>query len=67
MADTIKTFEDGIKRLEEIVAKLEKGDIALDEAAELYGEGVALTAKCTGQLEAARLRITGLDAEDNNG
>lgn len=62
MSAAIKTFEDGIKRIEEIVAKMEKGDISLDEAAELYGEGVLLVSKCSKQLSDARLKITGLDA-----
>ena len=66
MADTIKSFEDGIKRISEIVAMLEKGEVSLEEAAELYSEGVKLTTLCSSQLSAARLRISGLENTDNS-
>lgn len=64
MSDTIQTFEDGIKRIEEIISNLEKGDISLDKAAELYGEGVLLASKCSKQLSEAKLKITGLDEDE---
>ena len=50
-------FEDIIKRLEEIVAKLESGDCELDEAIELYSEGTILSAKAKEKLETARQKI----------
>lgn len=51
-------FETGIKRLEEIVALLEKGELPLDEAVKLYGEGIKLSAKCQKELDSARLKVT---------
>ncbi|MBQ8298029.1 MAG: exodeoxyribonuclease VII small subunit [Ruminococcus sp.] len=52
------TFEDNMKRLGAIVSELEKGDIPLEKAVELYGEGMKLSVQCRKQLEEAQLRIT---------
>lgn len=40
--DNSNTYEKDYKRLEEIVKKLESGDISLDESVKLYEEGVTL-------------------------
>ena len=45
-------------RLGKIVAELEKGDIQLEKAVELYGEGVKLSAACRRQLDEAQIKIT---------
>lgn len=52
------TFEDNLKELSEIVSKLEKGDLALEEAVELYGKGVKISAACREELDNAKLKIT---------
>lgn len=61
MADTpdISTlsFEDALKRLEDIVHALEAGDAPLDKAIELYGEGDKLRAHCEARLKDAQARI----------
>lgn len=51
-------FEASIKRLGQIVSELEKGDIPLETAVELYGEGVKLSAVCRKQLDEAKIKIT---------
>ena len=53
-----KGFEENLKLLGGIVAELEKGDIPLEKAVELYGEGVKLSAVCRKQLDEARIKIT---------
>lgn len=40
--DKSNTYEKDYKKLEEIVKKLESGDISLDESVKLYEEGVTL-------------------------
>ena len=50
-------FEDALKRLEEIVRKLESGDVPLDQSIELYSEGEKLRGLCQQRLEAAQARI----------
>ncbi|HNZ99408.1 exodeoxyribonuclease VII small subunit [Ruminococcus sp.] len=52
------TFEDNMTRLRQIVSELEKGDIPLEKAVELYGEGVKLSAECRKQLDSAQIKIT---------
>ena len=52
------TFEDNMTRLGQIVSELEKGDIPLEKAVELYGEGVRLSAECRKQLDSAQIKIT---------
>ena len=51
------SFEAALKRLEEIVRKLESGEASLDEASELYGEGDRLKQQCEARLQAAQARI----------
>ncbi len=58
-----RTFEDSIKRLEEIVEALEQGDVPLDKALNLYEEGVQLSRECTQNLKAAELRIKTLSKD----
>ncbi len=52
------SFEENLKMLGGIVAELEKGDIPLEKAVELYGEGVKLSAVCRKQLDEAKIKIT---------
>jgi exodeoxyribonuclease VII small subunit len=58
-SDTISelSFEAALKRLEEIVRRLESGDASLDESIELYGEGDRLRQQCEARLQAAQARI----------
>ena len=51
------SFEDALKRLEEIVRKLESGEAPLDQAIELYGEGDRLRQLCETRLQAAQAKI----------
>ena len=61
-----RTFEDLRRELEEIVGKLERGDVAVDEAIELWQLGEALHRRCAALLEAAEGRIEELsDAPDD--
>lgn len=50
-------FEDALKRLEDIVRKLESGDVPLDQSIELYSEGEKLRGLCQQRLEAAQAKI----------
>ena len=51
------SFEDALKRLEEIVRTLEKGEAPLDKSIELYQEGDKLKRHCEARLKAAQARI----------
>ena len=52
------TYENAVKRLEEILALLEKNDVSLDESIKLFEEGKKLTAFCNEKLENAKQKIT---------
>jgi exodeoxyribonuclease VII small subunit len=54
------TFEEAMKRIEEIVAGLEKGDLPLDESLDRFEEAVKLARACQEKLEKAEARITKL-------
>jgi exodeoxyribonuclease VII small subunit len=51
------SFEAALKRLEEIVHKLESGEAPLDEAIRLYEEGDRLRQQCEARLRAAQAKI----------
>ena len=59
------TYEESIKRLDEIVRKLGDGGLPLDESLELFKEGTALAADCKKTLENAKLQVS-IAQEDNN-
>jgi exodeoxyribonuclease VII small subunit len=50
-------FEEALQRLETIVGELEKGDLALDRALELFDEGVKLSGSCRRELEEAEGKV----------
>lgn len=51
------SFEAALKRLEEIVRRLESGEASLDESIELYSEGDRLKQQCEARLQAAQAKI----------
>jgi exodeoxyribonuclease VII small subunit len=51
------SFEDALRRLEEIVRTLEKGEAPLDQSIELYQEGDKLRRHCEARLKDAQARI----------
>ncbi|MGB9592083.1 MAG: exodeoxyribonuclease VII small subunit [Candidatus Kryptoniota bacterium] len=51
------SFEDSLKRLEEIVQMLEDGSASLEESLKLYEEGMSLAKHCIMQLNEAKLKL----------
>jgi exodeoxyribonuclease VII small subunit len=51
------TFEAALKQLEEVVQRLEKGELPLEESLQLYEQGLRLTRLCHVKLEEAEGRI----------
>ena len=64
---TAPSFEDAIKRLSEIVTKLEKGDLALEESLKLFEEGVRLSRLSQERLDAAQKKVEELLGVDEQG
>jgi exodeoxyribonuclease VII small subunit len=50
-------FEKSLARLEEVVRRLESPQLSLDDAMNLFEEGVALSRECQKQLEDAEGRV----------
>ena len=52
-----KSFETSLAELEEIVAKLESGDLPLEASLELFEKGIKLSRECRERLSSAERRI----------
>lgn len=52
-----KDFEKGLSRLEHIVGELEKGDLVLEKALQLFEEGIKISKLCSSKLEEAERKI----------
>ena len=50
-------FEDNLKRLEALVAKMESGELGLDDMIAAFERGRKLAEECQKELDAIRLRI----------
>lgn len=60
-------FEKKLNRLEEIVQKMEQGELSLDESMKLFEEGVKLTRDCQSQLTKAEAQVKKLVGFDVDG
>jgi exodeoxyribonuclease VII small subunit len=52
-----QSFEAALKQLEDVVFKLEKGELPLEESLRLYEEGIRLSRFCHSKLEEAEGKI----------
>lgn len=53
-----KSFEENLQKLEEIVKKLENGDIPLDDAIKEFNEAIKLAKICDDKLKSAEESLT---------
>jgi exodeoxyribonuclease VII small subunit len=51
------TFEEALSQLEAVVARLEGGDLALEDALHTFEDGVRLARQCAARLEDAERRV----------
>ncbi len=51
------SFEEAMKQLEEIVDKLEEGDVPLEKAINYYQEGMKLSKLCSDKLESVEAQM----------
>lgn len=65
MEQKSKTFEEAMMELEQIVQKLEKGELPIDESIEYFQKGVELSRYCSKKLDEIERRITILIEEEN--
>ena len=58
MGKTKVSFEENLRELENIVQKLESGDVSLDEMLGLFEQGISRTKECNEQLKNAEQKIS---------
>jgi exodeoxyribonuclease VII small subunit len=58
-----KKFEEAMKRLENIVESLERGDLSLEESLKVFEEGMKLVHFCSRKLEEVEQKVTLLTKE----
>jgi exodeoxyribonuclease VII small subunit len=60
-------FEKRLNRLEEIVGKMETGELTLEDSLKLFEEGVKLSRDCNSQLNEAEQKVKLLLGIDDEG
>ena len=68
-ADTLNVainFEDALKELESLVARMEQGDLPLEESLACFERGIALTRTCQQSLKSAEQKIQILVEKDGS-
>jgi exodeoxyribonuclease VII small subunit len=61
---TERSFEELQRELDQIVTRLERGDVAVDEAITLFRRGDELYRECVARLQGAELQIEELAPHD---
>lgn len=59
-------FEDALEKLEDIVRKMEAGDMPLDETLKSFEEGIKLIRFCSSKLEETERRVETLLEKENS-
>ena len=59
------SFEDALRGLEDIVTRLERGDVPLEDSIALYERGAALKKHCEARLNAAQMRVEAIRLAEN--
>jgi exodeoxyribonuclease VII small subunit len=54
------SFEDALRELEQVVGKLERGEVPLDESIALYERGALLKGRCETKLQEAEEKVAKL-------
>ena len=61
---SIKDFEKSLKELEQIVQKMESGDLGLEKSLQQFEQGIELAKSCQNALSAAELKVNQLIEEN---
>lgn len=65
MPKSNNNFEKSLEQLQEIVSKLEAGDVSLDESLTLFEKGIKLSKSCQKILDDAEKKVSVLVADEN--
>ncbi|WP_302625134.1 exodeoxyribonuclease VII small subunit [uncultured Eubacterium sp.] len=61
-----KSVEENFNEIEEIIVEMQKEDVTLDTAFDLYNKGLKLIKDCNGQLDSIEKQIKILEEENIN-
>jgi exodeoxyribonuclease VII small subunit len=64
--DTTPDFEDSLRQLEEIVHKMEQGQLSLEESLGAFEQGIKLTRQCQTILKQAEQRVSKLMTKEGD-
>jgi exodeoxyribonuclease VII small subunit len=56
----VAEFEQSLDELEQLVLRMEQGELSLDDSLQSFERGIALYRNCQGALDQAKLRVTQL-------
>lgn len=56
-ASPVAQFEASLDELEQLVVRMEQGELSLDDSLQSFERGIALFRTCQGALDQARLRV----------
>jgi exodeoxyribonuclease VII small subunit len=59
------TFEQAMQELEQVVGRLERGDVALDESITLYERGAELKKRCETKLKEAEEKVAAITLDSD--
>ena len=59
------SFEEALEQLEDSVGRLESGDLNLEEALQVFEQGITASRTCTRWLDQTRKRVQILVADEN--
>ncbi|MCC5961218.1 exodeoxyribonuclease VII small subunit [Roseinatronobacter sp. S2] len=59
------SFEEALRALEDIVTRLERGDVPLEQSITLYETGAKLKKQCEERLNAAQMRVEAIRLSEN--
>ncbi len=63
----MRTFSEKLKKIDEIIEKLSKSAIEIEESVELYEQGMKLISECEKQLETSKGKLHILDINNAQG
>ncbi|RVV97374.1 exodeoxyribonuclease VII small subunit [Mesobaculum littorinae] len=58
------SFEEAMRELEGVVARLESGDVPLEDSIKLYERGAELKARCEAKLKEAEEKVARITLDD---
>jgi len=59
-----QSFETALKKLEEVVGKLESGEVSLDQSLKLFEQGITLVRQCSKRLDEVESKVQVLVSDE---